>query len=165
MVAVGVGLDLVLFAKGVGRHGSFFEKPTPVAHFARFLVRTEANPCRLEGLNSFHDGFLELLVLELLVSLFARRSFATFGGGMGVGGANQHLFGFPSSLFGRPRLGQIGHVPPDPDGVDQADDGPPLAFLECHGPHVKGIMHVIGFARTQLDGEHSRGHVHAGCTD
>ena len=63
--------------------------------FARFLVRTEANPGRLEGLDGLYDGFLEFLVLELLVSLFARRSFATFGGGMGVGGAKSSI----SSVF------------------------------------------------------------------
>ncbi len=146
VVAVGVGLDLILFAKGVGRHGSFLEKPTPIAHFARFFVGTEADPCRLEGLNGFHDGFLELLVLELFVGLLARRSFAAFGGGVGVGGANQHFFGLPTGLFCGPRLGEVGHVPADSDGVDQADDGPSFTSLECHRPHMEGVMHVIGFA-------------------
>ena len=146
MVTIGIGLDLVFFTQGVRWHSAGLEEPSPVAHFARLLVGTEADPCRLQGLNGFHDGFLELLVLELFVGLLARRSFAAFGGGVGVGGANQHFFGLPTGLFCGPCLGEVGHVPADSDGVDQADDGPSFTSLECHRPHMEGVMHIIGFA-------------------
>ena len=68
------------------------------------------------------------------------------GGGVGVGGANQHFFGLPTGLFCGPRLGEVGHIPADSDGVDQADDGPSFTSLECHRPHMEGVMHIIGFA-------------------
>ena len=56
------------------------KKPATVAYLTRFLVGRIAHSCRLQGLNGPNDGFLQLLVLELLISFLAGCPFSSLGG-------------------------------------------------------------------------------------
>jgi hypothetical protein len=60
-------------------------------------------------------------------------------------GANQHFLRLPTSLFGRSGFGEVGHLPPDPDGVDETNDNSSLTPLEGNRPDMQRIMNVIGF--------------------
>ena len=101
-------------------------------------------------------------MLELLVGFPAERPFSALRSGVGVGGANQHFLRLPSGLFGSPGLGEVGHIPSDSDGVDEADNGSSFAALEGHRPDMQWIMDVVGLSGAQLNGEDRGSHVNTG---
>ena len=116
----------------------------------------------MDGLN---ECLAQAFTARFFISNAPGRSVAALGGSMRVGAGDEHLLRFPAGHLGCGCLGFITHFTAHTDGVHHGDHHAAFAIFKRHRAHVQGVMHIGGFARTQLEGFHGRRNIHDRCAD
>ena len=111
----------------------------------------------MDGLN---ECLAQTLAARFFISNAPGRGVAALGGSMRVGAGDEHLLRFPAGHLGYVRLGFITHFTAHTDGVHHGNYRAPLPVFKGHRAHVQGVMHIGGFARTQLEGFHGWRNIH-----